>query len=93
MNNDLQKRFDEAFALLQRIHTPAAARLEIEEIQAAEAKANLWPQEEPKLTDMLRRKDLRLALTAGIGIQVVLKTSLSASTFRIIHFCRIILVM
>ncbi|CAM6129396.1 unnamed protein product [Calypogeia fissa] len=65
-----QKKLDEAFALLQRIHTPAVARVEIAEIQATKGNAGQHPQDQPKLIDMLKRQDLRLALTAGIGIQI-----------------------
>jgi hypothetical protein len=75
---DLQKKFDEAFELIRSIYPPATARLEIEEIQAAEKRAENLPLEKPpRLTDMLKRPDLRLALTAGIGMQVIVKTCLS----------------
>ncbi|KAL2643946.1 hypothetical protein R1flu_011533 [Riccia fluitans] len=65
-----QKKFDEAITLLRTIHPPEVAKAEIEEVLAAMVEHHQFNPPPAKLFEVLKSKELRLALTAGIGMQV-----------------------
>ncbi|KAL3697035.1 hypothetical protein R1sor_011111 [Riccia sorocarpa] len=65
-----QKRFDEAITLLRTIHPPEVAKIQIEEVLAAMVEHHQSNPPPAKLRELLKKRELRLALTAGIGIQV-----------------------
>jgi SP family myo-inositol transporter-like MFS transporter 13 len=67
-----QKRFSEAAAVLQRIYPTGTGKAEFDEVAAAESE---WHEEgnsakETGFWDILATRERRMALTAGVGIQV-----------------------
>lgn len=75
-----QKRFDEAVSVLERLYPTGEGAAAYEEVAAA---ASEWQQEGTQVQstsfrDILATKEKRMALTAGVGIQVKYK---SFSTF------------
>jgi hypothetical protein len=67
-----QKRFSEAAAVLQRIYPTGTGKAEFDEVAAAESE---WHEEgnsakETGFWDILATRERRMALRAGVGIQV-----------------------
>lgn len=68
----LQKRFDEAISVLKRLYPTGEGKAEYEEVASAEAE-HQQEGHQTKTTaflDILATKERRMALTAGVGIQV-----------------------
>lgn len=68
----LQKRFDEAVSVLKRLYPTGEGKAEYEEVASAEAECQEEGHQTKTTTilDILATKERRMALTAGVGIQV-----------------------
>ncbi|OAE23706.1 hypothetical protein AXG93_2253s1170 [Marchantia polymorpha subsp. ruderalis] len=65
-----QKKFDEAITLLRTIHPPEVAKAEIEEVLAAMVVHHQHNPPPLKLREVMKSREMRLALIAGIGMQL-----------------------
>lgn len=68
----LQKRFEEAVTVLKMIYPTGEGKAEFDEVASAKSE---WQKEgtqakSPKFWDILVTKERRMALIAGVGIQV-----------------------
>lgn len=68
-----QKRFDEAVSVVERLFPTGEGKAAYDEIAAAAAESQQQGTQvqKTKLRDILGTKEKRLALTAGVGIQVL----------------------